>query len=37
MAVDDVHRKPAVGGCAAAEDMGGKMEVGTYLQFLKFQ
>ena len=37
MAVDGVYRTPAVGGCAAAEDRGGEMEVGTYLQFLKFQ
>ena len=37
MAVDGIYHTPAAGGCAAAEDRGGKMEVGTYLQFLKFQ
>ena len=37
MAVDGVHHTPAAGSCAIAEDRGGEMEVGTYLQFLKSQ
>ena len=37
MAVDGVHHTPAAGSCAVAEDRGGEMEVGTYLQFLKSQ
>ena len=37
MDVNGVHRTPAADGCAAAEDRGGEMEIGTYLQFLKSQ
>ena len=37
MAVDGIYHTPAAGGCAAAEDRGGEMEIGTYLQFLKSQ
>ena len=37
MAVDGVHHTPAAGGCAAAEDRGGEMEVEAFLLFTKSQ